>query len=168
MALEMFAGKTGERLIARLPVEDGSYADVVVSTPWDIPATIRLSYEGGHINGYPALSPTLESLEQLFSGASALISAKRAGFAHEADKWERIARSASTAMEQDPSAHLQALFTKWRAEDAATYLRKLGPKAPICPRVMASKMLQLRLPTMYGKIAAVDLGEVQKITIVNA
>lgn len=170
MALEMFAGNTGDRLIARLPVEEGSYADVLVTTPWDVPATVRLRYEGGKINGYPALSPTLDSLEEVLDGASALIPAIRRDLAQASDEWERLAESAGEVMEatDDAYVYLIAFFAQWRAEDAVTYLRKLGPKPPLCPRVMPGQMLQLRLPVIYGKVAAVDLGVVQEIAITNA
>jgi hypothetical protein len=58
MALEWFEGRTGRRLIARLPVLDGSRAVVHTS---DYSFTVTHT-EGQFANGYPALSAVVGEL----------------------------------------------------------------------------------------------------------
>lgn len=169
MPLEMFTGKTGERLIARAPVGEGSYADVTISTAEGATATIRLNYAGGQANGYPALSPTLGSLETAFGDLARHIPVIREGIERRASEWEDVAAKHSSTSEQDDDhVSLSTFLVRWWAEDAATYLRRMGAKPPICPRVMVGEILQLRLPKIYDNVSAVDLGTVQKIDIVNA
>lgn len=61
MAIEWFDGNP-KRLIARLPVADGSYANIIVSHDDGREHRITLRYVGDRANGYPALSPDLDDI----------------------------------------------------------------------------------------------------------
>ena len=162
MALEMFSGKTGDRLIARLPVKKDSYADVGITTQDSAPAVVQLRYEGGKINGYPALTPTLESLLAINHAVASSIVNQRHGFDKRTDTLEQQIGNIQRAKQRtnDTLATLGLSLAEWQLEDAIAYLEKLGTKPPICPRVMLGQTLQLRLPVMYGKLSALDLGTV--------
>lgn len=70
MPIEVFPGKTGERLIARMPVSPGSYAHIHTVQGF----CMRATYQGCSSSGYPVLSPELDSLP---SGTRGSIEAER-------------------------------------------------------------------------------------------
>ncbi len=63
MPIEVFPGKTGDRLIARIPVDDGSFARIRYQNGRGH-FEFRASYQGGSAGGYAALSPDLFTLDQ--------------------------------------------------------------------------------------------------------
>ena len=62
MPIEEFPGRTGVRLIPRLPVTDRSYAMILLDGPQGT-YNVLASYRGGQSNGYPVLSPIMTSLQ---------------------------------------------------------------------------------------------------------
>lgn len=185
MSLEMFNGKTGARLIARLPVAPMSYADVALEPSPELPdgATIRLMYLGGSINGYPALSPILTDLDQVYPHLSGLLRAIKRDMQQEAIAWSELSDKLAHQvgeLEQllvalppeairysDLATLLFGGIEQMTIENRARYLRRMGAKAPLCPRVMVGAMLQLRTPVVYGAVSALDLGVVRHIDIHN-
>lgn len=177
MPLEMFDGKTGPRLIARLPVADGSYAVVTLATDELNPSggKINLAWVGASVNGYPALSPLQQSLLDLIPQISNLMSAEKRRILVRAGSWEKLAAELET-MQGKSDAHtslggaIASVFVtldQIRALNAAKYLKRMGSKVPICPRVMPGQQLFVKLPSIYQGLSTVVLGTVTSVSIHN-
>ncbi len=57
MPIEEYPGNTGPRLIVREPTSPGAHVRITTDT-----MKLTASYQGGESNGYPALSPVMETL----------------------------------------------------------------------------------------------------------
>lgn len=179
MPLEMFDGKTGPRLIARLPVAEGSFADVVLAKDALNPTSgeIRLVYAGANINGYPALTPVATSLQELIPQISARLSVEQKRILGVAESWEEMASTLKTLGDKFKSmtelnlGGAQALILcrldQARAENAAEYFKRMGTKPPICPRIMPGAPLVVKMPRVYRGLDTVLLGTVRSISIHN-
>ena len=169
MPLVMYPGKTGERLIARLPVVEGSYA--LITT--DFLADLKVFHpEGLEINGYPAISPDLSSLPK---DLSVPIEAHRQALHNQADRREleldREMRRAWRLREPDDaplSAVLAAAFAQITDDIERTRLnrtRQAIDKLPICTCIMEGRRLCLKLPKgVFGDLSTIELGTVTDIT----
>lgn len=176
MAIEMFAGKTGERLLVRTPVAEGSFADVTVATLGRVAgrAVVRLQYEGGQANGYPALSPVLATLDAIDPQIRKRIEATRTAVttAIEQDREDlgavdyfidSIDRRNGSAEFRENEEYLLA-----RDLDEVEQVERFLVKPPVCPRIMLQQTMQLQLPRpIFGPNSSRDLGRVLDVSIHN-
>lgn len=170
MAIEMFAGKTGDRLIARLPVAEGSYADVSLETKVGHEAVVRLVYLGAYHNGYPALSPELATLDSVDPAINTRIQAGLQIADGVISGLDEILASTKASLTGDFGLDaLQAGLLSAATERDIHLLREFAEKPPICPRIMPGQMMQLALPkALYGQGNVVDLGVVDGIGVHNS
>lgn len=173
MPLEMFDGKTGPRLIARLPVVDGSYAEIKTD---HLEGLKVFSPPGLMSNGYPAFSPILSSMPTFLAVP---IEARRQALRNEHDRFElQLDREMLEAWRiidnKDASlgAALNATFAHintnlWRAMLERT--RPMVEKLPICTSIGVGRRLSLKLPKdLFKELSTIELGTVEEIVIHNA
>lgn len=150
MPLEMFNGRTGPRLIAREPIDPDSYAEIaVLASGTSESHTLKVTYQGMKANGYPALSPIVETLPDRY----------RRYLAEERRRLEELSstlkRLAQQRVEQYGSriAHLDNVEIQWQ-------------HTLVIPRVMTGEDLVVVLPGGYSR-SRVNLGPVGSITLHN-
>lgn len=163
MPLEMFDGKTGQRLIARLPVSQYSYA--LIET--DIISRLRVYHPPNLMHGgYPALSPVLSTALPLI----APMLRRRQELRQLYGQALRRLDDQETALESaDPleAALLQMPIDLERASLANTSW--LINRPIICSSIMVGRQLTLHLPkAMFEAVATVSAGTVQDIEIHKA
>lgn len=171
MPLEMFDGKTGPRLIARLPVERGSFALITTDEVSDMAV-----YHPEHlrVNGYPAFSPFTGTLP---TWVSAPIGKKREQLRRLYDEAYAVWRGEGAKLDNIllDEDDLRGGFVKGCAQVIADlhiamldHTRPLVDKQIICTTIQVGRGLNLRLPKcMFEQDAVADLGTVQSITIHN-
>lgn len=139
----MSLGVITSHRIRRAPVRDGSYVDVAVVLESGKLVNICLQYIGGELSGRAALTPTVESLQEVIGNL--------------------LPQAAKSILQDIASA-----TEEWPAYAAnSQHLRSFGPRPPICPRVVVGQPLWLRLPVACG-VSSLKIGKVQEITLHSA
>ena len=141
MALEMFRNRTGRlTLIAREPVEVGSYADVTTYR-----TTIRLTHPAGLIiNKWPALVPELDSLSE---------SLRRS-----------IEQTRETKRRQLTEQYLRATGEQPTGDRLRSIVEQTM-RPPVCSGVSGGRPLLIKMPKGLG--GEYDLGTIRQIVIHN-
>ena len=167
MAIEMLAGKTGERLIARQPISDGSYAEVGLIT-LNGAGLVRLTDAGGYQNGYPALTPELGSVDSVDTEirryVERVMNVNRVETAAARSVLDKLIEKS----QEDSYEGLVAELASIGLEDSVDRMEYFLRKPPICPRVMPGHVMQMALPKfLFPRENIIDLGVVTSIEIYN-
>ncbi|HET6622682.1 MAG TPA: hypothetical protein VFG56_01990 [Candidatus Saccharimonadales bacterium] len=163
MPLEMFDGRTGQRLIARLPITKDSYA--VVKT--DLIDSLKVYHPSDlEQNGYPALSPVLSTVMTLV----APMIRKRQELRRTYDQaYQRIV---DREVELESADALESALIQIQLDlerDTLDNTRWMVDRPITCSSIMIGRRLTLHLPkTMFDEAAQVSAGQVQTIEIYNA
>ncbi len=168
MPLEMFEGQTGPRLIARLPVTDGSYA--LISTD-QVPILAVFHPEGLVINGYPALSPVIDSNPELIAPMTARRKELRERLDTAHAKLSAVEAKLEEQVAQSPRRTLLTGLAKATLDLERCILDRAEPvieKQITCTSIMVGRVLSFKLPPrMFEDVATIEVGTVLSIDIFN-
>ena len=145
MPIEVFPGKTGERLIARLPVKGDSYARLLFRER----SPIEVAYSGCWANGYPTLCP--RSLEQISLEIAQYVEKQHQDYIAVMDT--ELSQQASCGKRAD-----EITVRQWEQD--------IEPK-PLFPRIMVGEKLMLVLGSHYPEVNRTSLGTVAGWEIFN-
>ena len=164
----MFAGKTGDRLIARYPVAEGSFADVSLRTEVGDTALVRLVDRGGYSSTYPALTPVFDTLDTISTSIRRFVES-------ELIVGSGVLKAAGITLDdiladRDEGTVLRRLLDGLDPElqDASEpRLYAFVNTPPVCPRIMAGQPVQLILGSAISRQHSIPLGIVEGIDIFN-
>ncbi|HET7630048.1 MAG TPA: hypothetical protein VFK03_01610 [Candidatus Saccharimonadales bacterium] len=159
----MFDGRTGPRLIARLPVARNSYA--IIGT--DLTDQLKARHAVGlKWNGYPALSPVASTVFQLIRP---MLTRRQELEVQLEQAYAELSEREAQQYPDDPLREaLEQQNIDWRRRQLDR-LRDSVERPMICSSIMIGRELTLHLPsTVFDTVSRVSAGFVQTIEIYNA